>query len=117
MSLSLIVVVLISQVHRGFDSSFGFLDGMEDHLNHRMTTCNTSGGTDAPADDKGTDWTCWGNADPIDSCIDLECYKNAPANVAWDLWRNDAPANHSAYDLQFSQVSATSMKTFFEENI
>ena len=23
-------------VNRGFDSSFGFLDGMEDHLNHRM---------------------------------------------------------------------------------
>jgi hypothetical protein len=90
-------------VYRGFDSSFGFLDGMEDHLNHRMTTCNTSGGTLTQPNDPDTNWGCWGNADPLDSCIDIDCYKNAPSSVSWDLWRNDAPANHSAYDMQFSQ--------------
>lgn len=92
-------------VERGFDTSFGFLDGMEDHLNHRMTGCLMNGSAiqHFPTNDSGTDWTCWGNADPLDSCIDYACYKNCPAAITHDLWKNSAPANHTAYDMKFSQ--------------
>jgi hypothetical protein len=92
-------------IHRGFDSSFGFLDGMADHLNHRMMGCLVNGSAQKiPSSDPGTDWLCWGNANPIDSCIDYNCYENCPAVVTHDLWRNDVPANHTKYDMKFSQV-------------
>ena len=99
-------------VGRGFHTSFGFLDGMEDHWNHRMQGCNTSGLPDEhgpSADLPGTQWGCWGNALPLETCDELSCYANLSARFDHDLWRDDgdgrggAPARPSAHNGVFSQ--------------
>ena len=93
-------------VGRGFSSSFGFLDGMEDHWNHRMQGCNSSGmpdGQGATADLPGTQWGCWGNALPLETCDELSCCANLSARWDHDLWRDHAPADHAAHEGVFSQ--------------
>ena len=79
---------------------------MEDHWNHRMQSCNSSGMPDAQgssADLPGTQWGCWGNAQPLDSCDELECYANLSTRFDHDLWRDYAPANIAAHEGVFSQ--------------
>jgi arylsulfatase B len=91
---------------RGFDTSFGFLDGMADHWTHRMVGCNSSVEPDAElpdADLPGTQWSCWGNAVPLDACDDLTCYHNLSARFFHDLWSGRAPAYHARYEGRFSQ--------------
>jgi Mn2+/Fe2+ NRAMP family transporter len=91
-------------VGRGFETSFGFLDGMQDHWNHRMQGCNSSGMEDPQGDSAdlpGTQWECWGNALPLESCDELSCYANLSVRFDRDLWRDRAPA--TALDGVFSQ--------------
>lgn len=91
-------------VGRGFASSFGFLDGMEDHWNHRMLGCNVSGMEDGSIPDlPGTQWGCWGNALPLETCDELSCCANLSARFDHDLWRDHVPADHAAHEGVFSQ--------------
>ena len=52
-----------------------FLLGMEDHLNHKKTGCSADGSLIKWAN-MSVNGSDWGNAMPLDTCVNVECDGN-----------------------------------------